>query len=383
MKNKRTMSAYIEKLNFKSFTMILLLIVLTIALTIMTKGLFISTRNLSMLARQMAVTGILAIGMTLIIIHGNIDLSIGAIMLVCATIAGQLNIYQKWGAVPTILTVILLGMVIGMWNGFWVSYRGLPAFIATMGTQLAFRGISLSISNGKMLGPFDSAYQVVGQSYVNHTIGLFLGIAGSVVAVGLIINRVRSRKKFNLELEPSAVTVLKIIGVIALIMGAVVILNAYQGIASPVLIMIILAIVFTFISKKTKFGRNLYAIGSNAESARFSGINIRKEAFLAFVIMGALAAIGGIVLTSRLNMATSTIGDMAEMDAIAACVIGGVSMAGGIGSVPGALIGTLLITVLDNGMSLLNMESFWQFIVKGLVLTAVVWYDISTNKKRD
>lgn len=383
MNNKGSLKTYLQKLSFKSFTMILLLIVLTIVITIMTNGLFVSTRNLSMLARQMAVTGILAIGMSLIIIHGNIDLSIGAIMLVCATIAGQLNIYQKWGAVPTVLAVVLLGMLIGAWNGFWVSYRGLPAFIATMGTQLIFKGISLSISNGKMLGPFDAAYQVIGQSYVPTVVGLILAVIAAAVAVGLIWNGVRSRKKFNLELEPIAVTAAKVVGAIVLILGAVMILNAYQGIASPVLIMLILAIVFTFVSKKTKFGRNLYAIGSNSEAARFSGINIRKEAFLAFIIMGALAAIGGVVLTSRLNMATSTIGDMAEMDAISACVIGGVSMAGGIGSVPGALIGTLLITVLDNGMSLLNMDSYWQFIVKGLVLTAVVWYDISSNRKQN
>lgn len=383
MKNKSSLGAYVKKLNFKAYTMIFLLIVLAVLLTILTDGLFVSVRNISMLVRQMAVTGILAIGMTLIIVHGNIDLSIGAIMLVCATIAGQVNIYQKWGAIPTVLVVVLLGMLIGAWNGFWVSYRGLPAFIATMGTQLIFKGISLSISNGKMLGPFDSAYQIIGQSYVNTTIGLILGVAGAAAAVCLIVNGVRSRKKFDLELEPTVVTIAKIVGTIVLIVGSVLVLNAYHGIASPVLIMVILAIIFTFISKKTRFGRNLYAIGSNSEAARFSGINIRREAFLAFVIMGALAAIGGVVLTSRLNMATSTIGDMAEMDAISACVIGGVSMAGGIGSVPGALIGTLLITVLDNGMSLLNMDSYWQFIVKGLVLTAVVWYDISSNKKQN
>lgn len=383
MKNRSSLNAYLKKLNFKSYTMIFLLIVLAVLLTILTDGLFVSTRNLSMLVRQMAVTGILAIGMTLIIVHGNIDLSIGAVMLVCATIAGQMNIYQKWGAIPTVLVVILLGMLIGAWNGFWVSYRGLPAFIATMGTQLIFKGISLSISNGKMLGPFDATYQVIGQSYISTTIGLILGIAGAAAAVAVMLNGLRSRKKFGLELEPAVVTIVKLAGTVVLVVGAVLILNAYHGIASPVLIMVILAIIFTFISKKTKFGRDLYAIGSNAEAARFSGINIRREAFLAFVIMGALAAVGGIVLTSRLNMATSTIGDMAEMDAISACVIGGVSMAGGIGSVPGALIGTLLITVLDNGMSLLNMDSYWQFIVKGLVLTAVVWYDISSNKKKN
>lgn len=383
MKNRSSLNAYLKKLNFKSYTMIFLLIVLAVLLTILTDGLFVSTRNLSMLVRQMAVTGILAIGMTLIIVHGNIDLSIGAVMLVCATIAGQMNIYQKWGAIPTVLVVILLGMLIGAWNGFWVSYRGLPAFIATMGTQLIFKGISLSISNGKMLGLFDATYQVIGQSYISTTIGLILGIAGAAAAVAVMLNGLRSRKKFGLELEPTVVTIVKLAGTVVLVVGAVLILNAYHGIASPVLIMVILAIIFTFISKKTKFGRDLYAIGSNAEAARFSGINIRREAFLAFVIMGALAAVGGIVLTSRLNMATSTIGDMAEMDAISACVIGGVSMAGGIGSVPGALIGTLLITVLDNGMSLLNMDSYWQFIVKGLVLTAVVWYDISSNKKKN
>ena len=382
MENTSSLKSYLKKLNLKSFTMIFLLIVFVIVLSFLTGGLFINTRNISMLARQMAVTGMLAIGMSLIIIHGNIDLSIGSVMLVCATIAGQLNVISKVHTIPTILIVVALGIAIGAWNGFWVAYRGLPAFIATMATQLIFKGISLSLSNGKMLGPFDSMYQVIGQGYINRTVGLILGIIGVAAAVYIILNNVRSRKKFNLDLEPMIVTMLKIVIATVLILGTVLLLNAYQGIASPVLIMVILAIIFTFITKKTRFGRNLYAIGSNAEAARFSGINIKLEAFKAYLIMGALAAIGGIVLTSRLNMATSTIGDMAEMDAISACVIGGVSMAGGIGSVPGALIGTLLISVLDNGMSLLNVDSFWQYVVKGLVLTAVVWYDISSNKKQ-
>lgn len=282
----------------------------------------------------------------------------------------------------TILLTLAAGLAIGAWNGFWVAKMAVPSFIATMGSQLVFKGLSLAISNGAIMGPFSDTYLILGQSYVPKSIGLVLGAACSGAAVLVILSGVRSKKKFSLDLEPASITMGKMVILVVLILGMVLVFNVRSGIAAPTLLLFVFALIFTLVTTKTKFGRNLYAIGSNREAAEYSGIHVRMESFKAYLLMGLLSAVGAVVMTSRLNMATSTIGNMAEMDAISACVIGGVSMAGGLGSIPGALCGALLIAMLDNGMSLLNFDSFWQFVVKGIVLTVVVCYDISMRKKK-
>lgn len=374
---------YMKKMreNIQSYTMVILLIIIAIFLTASTQGTFVQPRNLSNLLRQMSTTGFLTIGMMLIIVHGEIDLSVGSVMLFCSTVAAWLHIYQNFDVIPTILVTLLVGILIGAWNGFWVAKMAVPSFIATMGTQLIFKGLSLAISDGAILGPFEDAYLVLGQSYIPKPVGFGIGVIASVAAVIMIVQQEKSRKKFGLDTEPVAILVLKIVLSVVIIMGLITIFNAHEGFATPTLIMFIFALIFTFITSKTKFGRDLYAIGSNREAASFSGINVRMSSFVAYLLMGFMSAVAAIVLTSRLNMATSTIGNMAEMDAISSCVIGGVSMTGGLGSVPGALCGALLIAMLDNGMSLLNFDSFWQYVVKGLVLTIVVCYDISMRKR--
>lgn len=343
---RMSLKEYGKSVNMQSYTMVILLIVIAAFLIVTTKGTFIQPRNLSNLLRQMSITGFLTIGMMLIIVHGEIDLSIGSVMLFCSTVAAWLHVYQHMGVGMTILLTLAAGLAIGAWNGFWVAKMAVPSFIATMGSQLVFKGLSLAISNGAIMGPFSDTYLILGQSYVPKSIGLVLGAACSGAAVLVILSGVRS------------------------------------GIAAPTLLLFVFALIFTLVTTKTKFGRNLYAIGSNREAAEYWGIHVRMESFKAYLLMGLLSAVGAVVMTSRLNMATSTIGNMAEMDAISACVIGGVSMAGGLGSIPGALCGALLIAMLDNGMSLLNFDSFWQFVVKGIVLTVVVCYDISMRKKK-
>lgn len=379
---RMSLKEYGKSINMQSYTMVILLIVIGIFLIVTTKGTFIQPRNLSNLLRQMSITGFLTIGMMLIIVHGEIDLSIGSVMLFCSTVAAWLHVYQHMGVGMTILLTLAVGTAIGAWNGFWVAKMAVPSFIATMGSQLVFKGLSLAISNGAIMGPFSETYLILGQSYVPKTMGLILGAACSAAAVLVILSGVRSKKKFSLDLEPASITIGKMVILVALILGLVLIFNAHSGIAAPTLLLFLFALIFTLATTKTKFGRNLYAIGSNREAAEYSGINVRMESFKAYLLMGLLSGMGAVVMTSRLNMATSTIGNMAEMDAISACVIGGVSMAGGLGSVPGALCGALLIAMLDNGMSLLNFDSFWQFVVKGIVLTIVVCYDISMRKKK-
>lgn len=379
---KMSLKEYIKSINMQSCTMIVLLVVIAVFLVFSTGGTFVQPRNLSNLLRQMSITGFLTIGMMLIIVHGEIDLSVGSVMLFCSTIAAWLHIYQGTNVPVTILLTLIIGVGIGAWNGFWVAKMAVPSFIATMGSQLIFKGLSLAISNGAIMGPFADSYLVLGQSYVPKAVGLVLGIAGSAAAVALLASGVRSKKKFGLVQEPIVITAGKMAVSVVMILGLILIFNAHEGIAMPTLLLLIFTLIFTFVTMKTKFGRNLYAIGSNREAAEFSGISVRMESFKAYLLMGLLSAVGGVVMTSRLNMATSTIGNMAEMDAISACVIGGVSMAGGLGSVPGALCGALLIAMLDNGMSLLNFDSFWQYVVKGLVLTIVVCYDVSMRRKK-
>ncbi len=366
----------------KMTTILIATIAIWILFTVLTGGNFLTTRNLSNLFRQMSITGILAIGMVFVIILGEIDLSVGSTLGLLGGIAAILNVWFGFSAIPTMVITLILGIIVGAWNGYWIAFRNVPSFIVTLASMLVFRGILIGVTNGNTIAPLTGEFKLVGQAYLPPIFAYALVVLAVVGSSYLILTNRKNKIKYNIEVRPMTLDVATIVGIGVVSLGLVVILNNYQGFPIPVFIMLVLALVLTFIGTKTIFGRRVYGIGGNRDAARLSGINVKKHIMVVYSIVGLLAAVAGILLTARLNAGSVAAGQNAELDAIAACVIGGASLSGGSGSVAGALVGALVMASVDNGMSMMNAPTFWQYIVKGLILLMAVWMDISSKNKK-
>ena len=383
------------KTNIRQYTMIIALVSIWLIFTFLTEFLFLTPRNLSNLFLQTATTIILAIGMVLVIVTGNIDLSVGSVVGFTGAVSALLMIKFNMPVVPAIILTLILGLAIGAWHGFWIAYRKVPAFIVTLASQLAFRGAIIGLTGGQTQGlemappASEAVFKVIGQSYLPkinpdlpfHDTTLYLAIFTIIIYIIIEIRNRFSRIKYGLSVLPMNLQFFKIIGVSIVIAALFGILISYLGFPFPVLIAIILAIIMSFVANNTSFGRHLYAIGGNAEAAKLSGININFKIFLLFVVMGFLNSVAGIVYTARLNAATLGAGQNMEMDAIASAVIGGTSLLGGEGSIFGAVIGSLVMMSIDNGMSIMNLDITYQYVVKGLVLLLAVWVDMATRNR--
>ncbi|SFO91468.1 sugar ABC transporter permease [Salibacterium halotolerans] len=368
------------KMNIRAYALIIAFLLIVTIFTILTNGDFLTSRNITNLMRQMTVIGVLAVGMTSVIISGNIDLSVGSLLGLTGGIAAILQVWLGWNTVWVIIATIAAGVLLGLWQGWWIAYRGIPAFIVTLAGMMIFRGILLGISGGQTIASLDPGFMAIGQSYLPYSIGYILT---ALFILSLFTLKIRSRQKSH-KLELVTESVFVDYGKLAVYSGLCLILvyyiSRYQGIPMPMLILTLLALLFIFILNNTAYGRHLYSIGGNHEAALLSGINIKRNTLMVFVLMGALSAVAGIILTSRLNAATISAGEMYELDAIAAVVIGGTSLMGGTGTIIGSILGALIMTSIDNGMSMLNVETFWQNIVKGMILILAVWLDISSKK---
>lgn len=369
---------------FKSkMTMILIATVaIWILFTFLTDGNFLTTRNLSNLFRQMSITGVLAIGMVFVIILGEIDLSAGSTLGLLGGIAAILNVWFGISTIPTIVITLILGVIMGAWNGYWIAFRNVPSFIVTLASMLIFRGVLIGITGGNTVAPLSDDFKVIGQSYFPTFFGYILVILAVIGSSYLILSNRKNKSQYNIEVKPITFDLLTIAGIGIASLVFVLVLNDYQGFPIPAFIMLVLALILGFIGTKTIFGRRIYGIGGNRDAAKLSGINVKKHIMIVYSVLGLLCAVAGILLTTRLNAGSVSAGQNAEMDAIASCVIGGASLAGGSGTVLGALVGALVMASIDNGMSMMNTPTFWQYIVKGLILLIAVWMDIySKNKK--
>ncbi|MGE5582047.1 MAG: sugar ABC transporter permease [Bacillota bacterium] len=394
-REKSTFAASLMKVNIRQFTMIFALLAIWVIFTVLTDFVFLTPRNISNLMLQTATTAILAIGMVLVIVTGNIDLSVGSTLGFTGAVAAMLMIKFNMDIYSTILLTLLVGIVIGAWHGYWVAYRKVPAFIVTLASMLIFRGSIIGLTGGQTQGlemappKVAQAFAAVGQQYLpkisaklpfNDT-SLYFSLACIVIFIIFALYKRNSRIKYGFKVLPLGLELLKLAALSILIAVFASFMILYLGIPYAVLLVLIFALLFNFLANNTSFGRHLYAIGGNAEAARFSGINIAKATFILFVIMGALYSVAGIVYTARLNAATTSAGTNAELDAIAASVIGGTSLMGGEGSIMGALIGALVMASLDNGMSLMNLDITFQYVIKGLILLIAVGVDIATRQK--
>ena len=347
-----------------------------------TEGGFISPRNLSNLMRQMAITGIMACGMVFVIIAGEIDLSVGSLLGLLGGVAAVLDVSHQLPLAAIVPLVLLCGLFLGMFNGFLVAYAGIPSFIVGLGGMLVYRGIVLGVTDGVTVAPVSAEMEFLGQGYLSPSLSVALGVVLVLLAAMLTWRQRAGLARHNLPVAPRLRDAVKLAAIALVIFAFVRTLNGYQGIPLPVLLLLVLLGLFSYMATQTVFGRRIYAVGSNMEATRLSGVNVRSVKLWVFGLMGLMCALAGLINTACLAAGSPSAGTAGELDVIAACFIGGTSMRGGSGTVYGALIGALVMASLDNGMSMLDVDSYWQMIVKGLILTLAVWVDVVTRSGR-
>ncbi len=377
--------------NIRQYAMFIALISIGVIFTVLTNGVFISPRNLSNLLLQTSFIGILAVGMVLVIVGGHIDLSVGSIVGFTGGFAAVLQVNYGFNTATVVILALALGAVIGVWQGFWIAYRAVPAFIVTLAGMLIFRGALIALTGGQTVAPLAPGFRAIGQGYIPrlfvnvdavagfHDLSFLIAVAAIAAYVLLAIRARTRRKRYELTNLPMPLFIAKIVIVGSMMWFVFSIMVSYRGIPYSIMILMALVLLFVYITNNTTFGRHVYAIGGNREAALLSGINIKLKTFWIFVIMGGLSALSGLVFTARLNAATAGAGNLFELDTIAAVFIGGTSMRGGEGTVVGAIVGALVMASLNNGMSLMTVPSEYQLIVKGLILVLAVWFDASSR----
>lgn len=372
----------------RAYTMVFALIAIWIFFHFSTDHIFLEPRNFSNLMRQTAVTGVLAVGMLMVIITGQIDLSVGSVVGLAGGIAAIAQGWLGWGLVPSLAAGIGVGFAIGAIQGGLTAYLNIPAFIVTLGGLLAWRGVVLGLSRGETIPIRLQPFKSIGQDYVGPVVGWAIAAVAVAAIVWMTIARNRARRRHRLKVPHVSTTVVRVLAPSLFVVGFIYIMNSYElapglkaGIPNPVIIFLAIALAGVFLTQNTTFGRYLYAIGGNPDAARLSGINIRKHILAVFCIMGVLAGVASIIYTSRVGSASPDAGQLLELDAIAACVIGGTSLMGGRGTVFGAILGALIMASLDNGMSLKNVEPYMQNIIKGAILVAAVGLDMAGRKR--
>ncbi|NLP49816.1 sugar ABC transporter permease [Bacillus sp. RO1] len=377
--------------NIRDYGMYIALFVIILTFTFMTNGLFMSSRNISNLLDSAGYIAVLAVGMTLVIVIRHIDLSVGyaagflgAIAAILLTQAGV----SVWVTIPVIL---LLGVAVGLFNGVLIAQIGIPSFVATLAGMLIFRGALLQVTEktGTIIIQ-DDAFNAIGNGYIPslvewnglHLLSLLVGLVGILLYIYSEISTRRNKIKYDFEVISKPIFALKLFFVSAIIGYITWILAGYNGFSWTVIIILLVVVVYHFLTTKTVLGRHIYAVGSNPEAAHLSGINVKKITYIVFGSMGMLAALSGILFTARLQSATTTAGTLFELDAIAAAYVGGVSSAGGVGKVTGAIIGAVVMASLSNGMNLLGVGISYQYMIRGGVLAGAVIFDVMTRKKR-
>jgi D-xylose transport system permease protein len=346
-----------------------------------TNSIFLTPRNLSNLMTQMSVTAIIAVGMLMVIVSGNIDLSVGSLLGFAGGISAYFITVLEFGLPASIGAAIGVGVMIGSFHGVLIAYLNIPAFIVTLGGLLAWRGAVKWLLGGNTIPISDSTFKSIGNDYVPLWFGWVLAAAAIVFLLVMAYRRAKSVKEYGLGEANYSGELLKTIVPISGVLAFIFVMNSYQGVPVPVLILVAVALFGAFLTNSTTFGRYLYAIGGNAEAARLSGINNKRNVVTVFALVGALTGVAALIFTARVGSAAPDAGVLKELDAIAACVIGGASLMGGRGTIFGACLGALIMASLDNGMSLMNVRDFMQDIIKGSILVAAVGLDMAGRRQ--
>ena len=368
---------------YKILALLIAVALIWVFFHVKTDAAFITPGNLSNLFRQMAITGMLACGMVFIIIAGEIDLSVGSQLGLLGGVVAILTVNLGWGTWPSIGAVLLLGLVIGAFNGFVVTKMRVPSFIVGLGGMLAFRGIVLYVTGSSTIAPAPDDLVQLGQGFVPPMLSRWIGALIFLAMIGLTVRRRVRRSKLGLHQVALWMDIGRLVLIGAVIFGFIRMLNDANGIPIPVMILLALLAVFTYVSTQTVFGRHIYAVGGNMEATRLSGVNVARVKLVVFALMGLMCAFAGIITVARTGSGSPSAGTGGELDAISACFIGGTSMRGGSGTVYGALIGALVMASLDSGMQLMDVDNSWQMIIKGVILVLAVWVDVLSGSNRN
>jgi putative multiple sugar transport system permease protein len=374
--------------NIREYGMLIALIAVMVFFQIRT-GILFKPVNITNLVLQNSYVITMALGMLLIIVSGWIDLSVGSVVAMVGALAAVLMVryHVPWGL--TVCIALLVGSLVGAFQGYWVAYLKIPAFIVTLAGMLIFRGLTFVLLQGESIGPFPTGFQKISSGFIPdifhyqgfHMTTFLVGIIFSVILILLDLRARRNQQKYGFEVTPFYIFVIKNVVIIAAVMGLCYLMASYKGFPNVLILLFILIAGYHFVTTQAVIGRRIYALGGNEKAARLSGVNTQRLLFYTFINMGVLAALAGLIVAARLNSATPNAGDGMELDVIAACFIGGASASGGIGTVIGAVVGAFMIGVLNNGMSILGVGIDWQKIVKGVVLLIAVLFDVYNKNK--
>lgn len=374
--------------------MVIALAVAMIAFGFLTDGIFFRPVNLTNLVLQNSYVLILAVGMLLCTLTGNVDLSVGSIVCFIGALCGVMMVDLQWNPYMAMLLALLVGALIGMWQGFWIAFVNVPPFIATLAGMLVFRGLGQVIMKGQTKAPFPKEFQLISSGYIPDPLGgltigntqlhLFTLLIGLIIVALIIFGEVKKRKKqkqYDFDILPAGIWLVKVIFIAAALVAFTVVFALYKGFPNILILLGVLVVAYQFVASKTVQGRHIYALGGNRKAAELSGVKVKWVMFWIYTNMAVLAAVAAMVFTARLNSATPKAGQNFEMDAIAACYVGGSAVSGGIGTVIGAVVGGLFIGVLNNGMSIIGISTDWQQAIKGFVLLAAVAFDLYSKSQ--
>jgi putative multiple sugar transport system permease protein len=381
--------------NIRDYAMYIALVFIMGIFAVMTQGVFISSRNISNLLNQTGYIAVLAVGMTLVIVIRHFDMSVGFLSGFLGAIAAIAMVGWGFPSWLAILLVLVLGIIAGLITAFPIARLGIPAFVATLAGWLIYRGALLLVTlrTGTIIIP-DKFFDAIGNGYIPdilptdalipgmHKLTLLLGLIAAVWFIARAVIDRRNKKAYDFEVLSMDLFVVKMVFMTVVIGAITWVLAGYNGLSWTVVILIVIVLVYDFIMNQTVLGRRIYAVGGNPEAAELSGISVKKITFLVFGSMGLLTGVCGVLFASRLQSATTTGGTLFELDAIASAYIGGVSAAGGVGKVTGAIIGALVYMTLMNGMNLLGTDISLQYIIRGAVLAAAVIFDVTTSKAK-
>lgn len=385
---KRSVASFLTS-NIRNYSMIMMLVLIMIVFAFLTNGVNMNARNISNIIIQNSYILILAVGMLLVIILANIDLSVGSVLAFVGAISAMMY-NTGMGLFLTVVFSIVIGLLIGVFQGFWIAYLRIPAFIVTLGGLSLFRGLTYIITNVTPIALKDDGFKQLASgttdipalvmNRVHYTAVLVAVLFIVVVIIAEFFTR-RKKVKNGFEVLPMSLTIVKLIVISAFIAFLGWKFATYRGIPTVAIVLGITIAVFTFLMKNTILGRYIYAVGGNARSAKLSGINSEFVIFVVHIIMGGMCGLAAVVFTGYMNTALPQAGQSFELDAIASCFIGGAATTGGIGTIIGAIVGGLVMAAINNGMSLMNIAAQWQYVVKATVLLLAVLYDIYTRRK--
>ena len=377
------------KNNIRQYGMLIALIAVMLFFQITTNGILFKPVNITNLVLQNSYVITMALGMLLVIVSGWIDLSVGSVVAVVGALAGVLMVRYQVDWVATVAICLLVGVAVGAFQGYWIAYWKIPAFIVTLAGMLIFRGLTFVLLQGESVGPFPREFQNISSGFIPdifnypgfHLTTIVIGVLLSAVLIFMDMSARKNQQKYGFEVTPVYFSVVKNVVITAAIMGLCYLMASYKGLPDVLVILFVLVALYTFITSRSVIGRRIYAMGGNQKAAKLSGVNTSRLLFYTFINMGVLAALAGLIVAARLNSSTPNAGDGMELDVIAACFIGGASASGGIGTVIGAVVGAFLIGVLNNGMSIMGVGIDWQKVVKGLVLLTAVFFDVYNKNK--